>query len=235
MQTQKLTANDIIMHHGVKGMKWGVRRARNALALKAAKESENSVYNHTNKYKGVTNDEKFAAKVGGTTGNRIRMAASKSISNKAGQNRRMIDNTINNETFNGNRHLSNIQARNAKHIDKLTRKANGPKATAKDRENLKVFKAYSKEIDKRVNDQRSSLNKEYAKSQQARNDTFKPRKEYLDNIEKYIYGNSNPKRPNINQIDNDNFQAYQKATNTVKQEVKKQQNQNKQKKKGGSK
>lgn len=212
------------MHHGVKGMKWGVTRARNKVGMAIAKSSRQQVANATETYKNARDIEKDAGRIAGRGNSTARMAAGKWASERANRERNNADRDSSAGAFNGNRHLSNIAARNQNKLSKLEAKAK-KSGKPKDKQNAETFRAYANEVEKRSKGIRKGINDNYAESQQARSESFKARDEYLKAIEKYVYGNTNVQRPNINKVNDDNYQAYRKQVNDVKQEFKKQQNQ----------
>ena len=226
MQTlyKKADIQDVIMHHGVKGMKWGVTRARNKVGIAAAKSSRQQVANAVETYKNARDIEKEAGRIAGRGNSTARMAAGKWASERANRERNDADRDSSAGAFNGNRVLSNISARNQNKLSKLEAKAKKT-GKPKDKQNAEAFRAYTNEVEKRSKGIRKDINDNYAKSQQARSESFKARDEYLKAIEKYVYGNTNVQRPNINKVNDDNYQAYRKQVNEVKQEYKKQRNQ----------
>ena len=229
MQTlyNKTDIQDVIMHHGVKGMKWGVTRARNKVGMAIAKSSRQQVANATETYKNARDIEKDAGRIAGRGNSTARMAAGKWASERANRERNNADRDSSAGAFNGNRHLSNIAARNQNKLAKLEAKAK-KSGKPKDKQNAEAFRAYANEVEKRSKGIRKGINDNYAESQQARSESFKARDEYLKAIEKYVYGNTTVQRPNINKVNDDNYQSYRKQVNEVKQEFKKQQSQAKQ-------
>lgn len=226
MQTlyKKADIQDLIMHHGVKGMKWGVTRAKNKVGMAMAKSSRQQVANAVETYKNARDIEKDAGHIAGRGNSTARMAAGKWASERANRERNDADRDSSAGAFNGNRVLSNISARNQNKLSKLEAKAKKT-GKPKDKQNAEAFRAYANEVEKRSKGIRKDINDNYAKSQQARSESFKARDEYLKAIEKYVYGNANIQRPNINKVNDDNYQAYRKQVNEVKQEYKKQMNQ----------
>lgn len=226
MQTlyNKADIQDVIMHHGVKGMKWGVTRAQNRVGMSIAKASRQQVANATETYKNARDIEKEAGRIAGHGNSTARMAAGKWASERANRERNDADRDSSAGAFNGNRVLSNISARNQNKLSKLEAKAKKT-GKPKDKQNAEMFRAYANEVDKRSKGIRKGINDNYAESQQARSESFKARDEYLKAIEKYVYGNTNIQRPNINKVNDDNYQAYRNQVNEVKQEYKKQKNQ----------
>lgn len=212
------------MHHGVKGMKWGVTRAKNKVGMAMAKSSRQQVANAVETYKNAGDIEKDAGHIAGRGNSTARMAAGKWASERANRERNDADRDSSAGAFNGNRVLSNINARNQNKLSKLEAKAKKT-GKPKDKQNAEAFRAYANEVEKRSKGIRKDINDNYAKSQQARSESFKARDEYLKAIEKYVYGNTNVQRPNINKVDDDNYQAYRKQVNELKQEYKKQKNQ----------
>lgn len=226
MQTlyKKADIQDVIMHHGVKGMKWGVTRARNKVGIATAKSSRQQVANAVETYKNARDIEKEAGRIAGRGNSTARMAAGKWASERANRERNDADRDSSAGAFNGNRVLSNISARNQNKLSKLEAKAKKT-GKPKDKQNAEAFRAYANEVENRSKGIRKDINDNYAKSQQARSESFKARDEYLKAIEKYVYGNTNVQRPNINKVNDDNYQAYRKQVNELKQEYKKQKNQ----------
>lgn len=216
--------DDMIMHYGVKGMKWGVTRARNKVGMTMAKGSRNQVAYATETYKNARDIEKNAGRIVGRGNSTARMAAGKWASERANRERNNADRDSSAGAFNGNRRLSNINARNQNKLSKLESKAKKT-GNPKDKQNAEVFRAYANEVEKRSKGIRKDINDNYAKSQQARNESFKARDEYLKAVEKYVYGDTNIQRPNINRINDENYQTYRKQVNNVKKEIKKRKSQ----------
>lgn len=223
MQTlyKKADIQDVIMHHGVKGMKWGVTRAKNHVGMAMAKSSRQQVANAVETYKNARDIEKDAGHIAGRGNSTARMAAGKWASERANRERNNADRDSSAGAFNGNRVLSNISTRNQNKLSKLEAKAKKT-GKPKDKQNAEMFRAYANEVEKRSKGIRKGINDNYAESQQARSESFKARDEYLKAIEKYVYGNTNIQRPNINKVNDDNYQTYRKQVNSVKQEIKKQ-------------
>ena len=217
-------SSDVIEHHGVKGMKWGVTRARNKVGIAAAKSSRQQVANAVETYKNARDIEKEAGRITGRGNSTARMAAGKWASERANRERNNADRDSSAGAFNGNRVLSNISARNQNKLSKLEAKAKKT-GKPKDKQNAEAFRAYANEVEKRSKGIRKDINDNYSESQQARSESFKARDEYLKAIEKYVYGNTNIQRPNINKVNDDNYQTYRKQINDLKQEYKKQKKQ----------
>ena len=215
------TLSDSIEHHGVKGMKWGVTRARNKVGMTMAKSSRQQVASAVEAYKNARDIEKEAGRITGRGGSTARMAAGKWASERANRERNDADRDSSAGAFNGNRRLSNINARNQNKLSKLEAKAKKT-GKPKDKQNAEAFRAYANEVEKRSKGIRKDINNKYAESQQARSESFKARDEYLKAVEKYVYGNANIQRPNINKVNDDNYNTYRKQVNEVKQEYKKQ-------------
>lgn len=209
------------MHHGVKGMKWGVTRARNKVGMAMAKSSQQRVATATETYKNARDIEKDAGRIAGRGNSTARMAGGKWASDRANRERNNADRDSSSGAFNGNRVLSNIASRNQSKLSKLEAKAK-KSGKPKDKQNAEAFRAYANEVEKRSNGIRKGINDNYAKSQQARTESFKARDDYLKAIEKYVYGNTNVQRPNINKVNDDNYQYYRKQVNEMKNELKKQ-------------
>ena len=222
MQTlyKKADIQDVIMHHGVKGMKWGVTRARNSVGMTMAKSSRQQVASAVETYKNARDIEKEAGRITGRGNSTARMAAGKWASERANRERNNADRDSSAGAFNGNRVLSNISNRNQNKLSKLEAKAKKT-GNPKDKQNAEAFRAYANEVEKRSKGIRKDINDNYAKSQQARSESFKARDEYLKAVEKYVYRNTNVQRPNINKVNDDNYKKYSKQVNDMKQEIKK--------------
>lgn len=176
---------DYLEHSGVKGMKWGVRRARNAITVSSSKKAEKSL-----KSQGVISSlRKKATEVSdkvtgdGTSGARnvigtgIHQASKISLSKS--------DKKANATNYHASIKVAKAIKRNDKYSAKLAKKASSsPKAAA----NAKAWEAYSKSYKARALSQSAKTSSEYAKIANNRQSMFNTRNETIKRINNNVYG-----------------------------------------------
>lgn len=205
-------SEDIIEHYGKKGMKWGVRRAANNARLSYARGNVNRINNAKEGYKSAASKERTAAKVGGTTANKARLALAKHISNGANKDRRESDTDTLHGSFNAHRQLSVVEHSNARVLSKLESKAKN--GSAKDKKNYEAFKAYSNATQKQIDKTRNEANSAYKDSQKKRQESFDARNDYVNALNKFVYKGSN-NHGDTNQLLDQNYKNYKGAAKQV--------------------
>lgn len=191
----------VLMHSGVKGMKWGVRRN-----LKKAERATKSLKNDAKEYDHITKSEKVNTAIAGKKGNSARLALANKSSRMDDENRRSIDSHVTTKSIDGNRALNKAASKNAKHLSKLQAKANKT-GKAKDIQNYKNYQALSKTIESRVNSQRRDISDAYKDTQKSRNEIFKERQNRAKVVGDGIFGKGNP-RPDMNAYANNVTNDY---------------------------
>lgn len=191
----------VLMHSGVKGMKWGVRRN-----LKKAERAENSLKDDKKSYEKITRNEKINTKIAGTKGNTARLAVANLSSRMDAETRRDIDNHVSTTAFDGHVTLNNAAIKNSRNLTKLEAKAKKT-GKAKDIQNYKEYQAFAKTVESRVDSQRKGLVNAYKDTQTSRNEIFKERQNRTNNIGKAIFGEGNP-HPDVNAISNQATNEY---------------------------
>ena len=145
--------NSTLEHSGVKGMKWGNRKARNAVAL------GNAHLNNTTLRAGVVGGnirgtaEKVASKVSGSNkANVVRRLAGTAIHNKAKKGTYMGAVNVAIAKRRADKSINKALNRNSKQSSKLQSKVNSKTGKAKEKaqKNLEAWNAYSSSFAKKA-------------------------------------------------------------------------------------
>lgn len=152
---------DYLEHSGVKGMKWGVTRAKNRMATNTIKRNANAAHKDIKYYKKVETLEKAADRVTGDGTSKVNRGKGDALHNLAMRGRYKKAADIDNRYNSNHSSVTRSIERNARVASKLQQKVNKASGAkkAKAQANLKAWNAYSKIHNKKMGSQVSRYNK----------------------------------------------------------------------------
>lgn len=154
---------EYLEHSGIKGMKWGVRRARNSVSLGVASHNRSKTDKQVKQMGKNLSSEKIADRVTGSGTSRIRVALGNKAHQMATKNVGKSMNKANLSNFQSHQSIQAAISRNQKTTSKLQQKvskASGPKK-AKAQANLNAWNAYSKVYSEKANVSLAASGKSY--------------------------------------------------------------------------
>ena len=179
-------------HSGVKGMKWGVRKTRNAIARISASSANKKLGKIDGSVARRTVGEALSKQITGNglsftktnIGSAIHAVSRKGIGKKM--------NKANELNYGANRSINAALARNARTSMKLAKKVNSKTgaAKAKAQKNLEAWNAYSKAYSAKAKQTNSETGKTYSSIDKNRVKMDQLHNQKIKNINKSVYGNN---------------------------------------------
>ena len=151
-------------HSGVKGMKWGVRKTRNAIARYSADKANSKLTKIDSKVAKRAAVERLSKAVTGNGLSSTRTFAGSALHNYARQGVGKNMNRANELNYGANRSINSALSRNAKTSAKLAKKVlkKTGKAKEKAQKNLEAWNAYSKKYSKKAKETNTNTNSLYS-------------------------------------------------------------------------
>lgn len=208
---------DELQHSGVKGMKWGVRKAGNAFSRVAVKNQSNRKLKKIAKTMATKQKlEEVSKKVTGDGLSTARTVTGSAIHAIARQGYGKTLTKANTTNYQANKTINSSLAKNQKLTAKLQAKVSKKTGKAKEKaqKNLDVWTAYSKKYSEKAKKVNSSTNESYSKIDNASKAINKAHNDKVNNINKSVYKGN--KHGDTNQILQDQQNKLVKAAKVAK-------------------